>query len=310
MVNQLVDFIQRNIGFSPHIEGKILASVLIILGLWLIHLVVLKIVWRQTEDVRKRYLWKTTLSYIFPFIGLFLIFSVWIEAFGEMGAFLGLLSAGIAIALKDPLTNIAGWLFIIVRQPFSAGDRIQIGSQSGDVIDIRLFQFTILEIGNWVDADQSTGRIIHIPNGKVFLEPQANSSKGFKFIWHEIPVLITFESNWEKTKEILLEIVTNETVNLSKKAEQEIKEASKKYLIFYKHLTPTVYTTVKDSGVLLTLRFVCDPRERRGKEQAIWESILREFARHPDIDLAYPTQRFYTIPRGGNPEGGFNPESR
>jgi small-conductance mechanosensitive channel len=308
MLNQIVDFIQQNMGFSPRIEGKILASVLIILGLWLIHLVVLKLLWRQTEDVRKRYLWKTSLSYIIPFIGLFLIFSVWVEAFGEMGAFLGLLSAGIAIALKDPLTNIAGWLFIIIRQPFSTGDRIQIGSQSGDVIDIRLFQFTILEIGNWVDADQSTGRIIHIPNGKVFLEPQANSSKGFKFIWHEIPVLITFESNWEKTKEILLAIVTAETVSLSEKAEQEIKEASKKYLIFYKHLTPTVYTTVKDSGVLLTMRFVCDPRERRGKEQAIWEHILREFAKHPDIDLAYPTQRFYTISQERNPQTGFNPD--
>ncbi len=303
-MNHIFEFIQGHLGLSSHIQGKILASVLIILGLWLIHLVVLKFVWRQTEDVRKRYLWKTTLSYIFPFVGALVIFSVWVEAFGEMGAFLGLLSAGVAIALKDPLTNIAGWLFIVIRQPFSAGDRIQIGDQSGDVIDIRLFQFTILEIGNWVDADQSTGRIIHIPNGKVFTEPQANSSKGFRFIWHEIPVLITFESNWEKTKKVLTEIVNTETINLSKRAEQEIKEASKKYLIFYKHLTPTVYTTVKDSGVLLTLRFVCDPREKRGKEQAIWESILREFAKHPDIDLAYPTQRFYTMALDQNPPIG------
>jgi small-conductance mechanosensitive channel len=308
MLDHIFEFIQGHLGLSSHIQWKIVSSFLVILGLWFVHLIVLKLVWRQTEDVRKRYVWKTTLSYIFPFIGAFLILSVWIEAFGEMGAFLGLLSAGIAIALKDPLTNIAGWLFILVRQPFSVGDRIQIGNQSGDVIDIRLFQFTILEIGNWVDAEQSTGRIIHIPNGKVFIEPQANSSKGFKFIWHEIPVLITFESNWEKTKKILNEIVNTESVNLSKKAEQEIKEASKKYLIFYKHLTPTVYTTVKDSGVLLTLRFVCDPRERRGKEQAIWEHILREFSKHPDIDLAYPTQRFYTIAQEKNPQTGPNPD--
>ena len=306
-MNQIVEFIHRTLGFSPDIQGKIFASAIIILGLWLIHLIILKVVWHQTEDVKKRYVWKTTLSYIFPFIGVFFIINVWVEAFGEMGAFLGLLSAGIAIALKDPLTNIAGWLFIIVRQPFSAGDRIQIGNQSGDVIDIRLFQFTILEIGNWVDADQSTGRIIHVPNGKIFLEPQANYSKGFKFIWHEIPVLITFESSWEKAKKILLEIVISETVHLSNKAAQEIKEASKKYLIFFKHLTPTVYTTVKDSGILLTLRFLCDPRERRGKEQAIWESILREFAKHPDIDLAYPTQRFYTLTQEQKMQTGFNP---
>ena len=150
--------------------------------------------------------------------------------------------------------------------------------------------------------------LIYIYLCDLFIEPQANSSKGFKFIWHEIPILITFESNWEKTKKILLEIVNTETVHLSKKAEQEIKEASKKYLIFYRHLTPTVYTTVKDSGVLLTMRFVCDPRERRGKEQSIWESVLREFAKHPDIDLAYPTQRFYTITQDQNLQSGSNPD--
>ena len=105
--------------------------------------------------------------------------SVWIEAIGQFGAFLGLLTAGLAIALKDPLTNIAGWIFILTRQPFKLGDRVQIGDQAGDVIDIRLFQFTLLEIGNWVNADQSTGRIIHVPNGTVFTQSQANYSTGF-----------------------------------------------------------------------------------------------------------------------------------
>ena len=67
----------------------------------------------------------------------------------------------------------------------------------------RIFMFTLMEIGNWVDADQSTGRVIHIPNGKVFKEVLANYSKGFQYIWNEIPVLVTFESNWKKAKEIL-----------------------------------------------------------------------------------------------------------
>lgn len=294
-MERIVQLIYDNFGLSPSIQTKIFATIIVLIGLGLVRLIILKIVWRQISDVRKRYAWRTVLSYIFPFLGVLLIIAVWFEAFSQLGAFLGLLSAGIAIALKDPLTNIAGWLFIIIRKPFSPGDRIQIGSQAGDVIDIRLFQFTLLEIGNWVDADQSTGRIIHIPNGKVFTEPQANYSSGFRFIWHEIPVLITFESDWEKAKKIISDIVTEKTVHFSEQAEKEIKEASKKYLIFFNYLTPIVYTTVKDSGVLLTLRFVCDPRERRSKEQLIWESILKEFAKHNDIDLAYPTQRFYTI---------------
>jgi small-conductance mechanosensitive channel len=173
------------------------------------------------------------------------------------------------------------------------GDRIQIGSNAGDVIDIRVFQFTLMEIGNWVGADQSTGRIIHVPNGKVFAEPLANYSKGFHYIWNEIAVLITFESDWQKAKEILLGIGSRHAEELSASAEDRVRRAARRFMIFYTKLTPTVYTTVKDSGVLLTIRYLCEPRRRRGSEEAIWEDILTEFAGCADIDFAYPTRRFY-----------------
>ena len=68
---------------------------------------------------------------------------------------------------------------------------------------IRIFQFSLIEIGNWGDADQSTGRVIHIPNGIVFTQPQSNYTTGFQHIWHEIPVLVTFESDWKKAKKII-----------------------------------------------------------------------------------------------------------
>jgi small-conductance mechanosensitive channel len=180
------------------------------------------------------------------------------------------------------------------------------GSEScwlaGDVVDLRIFQFTLLEIGNWVDADQSTGRIIHIPNGKVFTEVLANYSKGFQYIWNEIPVLITFESNWEKAKEILQKIGSKHAEHLSESAKKKLRDAARKFLIFYSKLTPTVYTSVKDSGVLLTMRYLCEPRRRRGSEHAIWEDILCEFNKCPDYDFAYPTQRFFNSLREGKGE--------
>src|SRR5207247_865051 len=93
--------------------------------------------------------------------------------------------------------------FILWRRPFEVGDRVQIGPHAGDVIDLGLFQFTLNEIGAWVNADQSTGRIIHVPNGKVFTDPVANYNKGFRYIWNEVPVVVTFESDWRKAKQIL-----------------------------------------------------------------------------------------------------------
>ena len=295
MISKIGDFFEALGGIASTTQIKIVVSFAIVLLLWLAQKALLRMIWRQTQNVKTRYTWKRTLSFSITFVGIVLIGSVWLPAFQQFGAFLGLLSAGVAIALKDPLTNIAGWFFIVFRKPFTVGDRVQIGPHAGDVIDIRLFQFTILEIGNWVKADQSTGRLIHMPNSKVFLEPQANYTAGFDYIWHEIPVLVTFESDWQKTKTILQEIVNKHAEHLKESAAKEIFEASKNYMIYYKNLNPIVYTKVMDSGVQFTVRYLCNPRKRRVTENDIWEDILIQFEKHRDINLAYPTTRFYNL---------------
>lgn len=292
-MNKVFEFWAESTGLPHETLGKILLSLAIILFLYLLKIIVLRLVWRQTKNVKTRYQWKRTLSFILPFLGLILVGSVWVQAFRQFGAFLGLFSAGLAISMKDPLTNLAGWFFIVFRHPFVVGDRIQVAKFSGDVIDIRMFQFTLLEIGNWVDADQSTGRIIHLPNSMVFLKAQANYSTGFEYIWNEIPVTITFESNWRKAKELLHEIVNRHAESIGKEAEKEIFKASRNYMIYYRHLTPIVYTKVIDFGVKLTMRYLCNPRKRRGSENEIWEEVLTVFSIHKDIELAYPTTRFY-----------------
>ena len=168
------------------------------------------------------------------------------------------------------------------------------GSVKGlHVIDQSAFEFSLLEIGNWVEADQSTGRIVHVPNGKIFTDHLANYDKGFKYIWNEIRVVITFESDWQKTKKILLKIAKNRSEHITATIERQIKRAARKFMIYYKNLTPIVYTDVKDHGVQLTIRHLCETRKRRGYTESMWEDILIEFAKHNDIDLAYPTTRFY-----------------
>lgn len=293
-MNTIREFLNTSLNLSTETQHKIIVSVFVILLFWALRVIVLRLVWRQTKNVKTRYQWKRSISLISPVIGIILIGAVWLPAFEQFGAFLGLLTAGLAIALKDPLTNLAGWIFILFRKPFIVGDRIQIGNHAGDVIDIRLFQFTILEIGNWVNADQSTGRIIHLPNGCVFQQAQANYSTGFEYIWNEIPVTITFESNWKLAKSLLQQVINHHAEHLSNQAEKEIFEASKNFMIYYRHLTPIVYTKVTDYGVKLTMRYLCNPRKRRGSENEIWEDVLNEFSKHHDIQFAYPTTRFYS----------------
>ena len=289
----MTDLIHKYLAISPDVQFKIYTSIIVFIILWAVYKLIQKFVINRIEDVKTSYKWRRGLLYFLVAIGLLVLSRVWFGAINGLATYLGLVSAGIAIALKDPIVNLTAWVFIIIRQPLKIGDRVQIREITGDVIDIRLFQFSVMEIGNWVDADQSTGRIIHIPNGCIFTEPQANFTAGFEYIWNEMPVLVTFESDWKKAKRILVEIVEKHAVNLSKEAEKQIKEAAKRFLIYYSKLTPIVYTSVKDSGVLLTMRYLCKVRQRRSTEDAIWSDVLENFAQHKDIDFAYPTQRFY-----------------
>ncbi len=233
------------------------------------------------------------LNYVTTFVLLVTVAFIWVDTFDQIGTYLGLVSAGIAIALADLLKNMAGWAYILTRRPLNVGDRIEVNAVKGDVVDIRLFRFSLMEIEGWVGAEQSTGRLVHVPNGVVFTSSVANYTEGFPYIWHEIPVLITFESDWGLAERLMLEILGSEGPDIEGPAGATIRATARRYSIKVGTLTPTVYLTVKDSGVQLTARFLVETRTRRGREDRVWRSILEAFAEQPTIDLAYPTVRTY-----------------
>jgi len=297
----MTDWLQTHLGMSPELQLRLFATLGTVAGLWVLHKLILAVVYRRVRDPWSRYRWRKSLTYVFMAAGIVIVGRMWFAGVQALATFFGLLSAGLAIALKEPVSNLAGWAFIIWRRPFEVGDRVQIGPHAGDVIDLGLFQFTLNEIGAWVQADQSSGRIVHVPNGKVFTDPVANYNKGFRYIWNEVPVVVTFESDWRKAKQILGKIAVKHAEHLTAQAEQELLAASQQYLINYRKLTPIVYTNVVDYGVQLTIRYLIEPRKRRGTEHAIWEDILTEFAACQDIDLAYHTTRSFKYTEEGKP---------
>lgn len=263
----------------------------IILLIMIAKRITLKVLHEKIQDAGSYYKVKRSVTYFSFFLALLLIIVIWFQAGGSFSTYFGLISAGLAVALKDLVANVAGWFLIVFKRPFVVGDRIEIGTVKGDVIDQRLFQFSMMEIGNWVEDDQSTGRIIHMPNSKVFTEHLANYTTGFKYIWNEINVLLTFESDWRDAKEKMQVISQNHSLHVTEDVESKIRHASKKYMIYYKYLTPIVYTTVKESGVQLTIRYLCAPQNRRPTSEKIWEDILNMVEADENINLAYPTMR-------------------
>jgi len=294
--------LERLLGALPGPEGPtinsdvwehLLVTVLLVIGLWALRRGILRVVEARVDDARTRYQWAKVTSNVATILGVLAIGTIWLTGLRSLGTFLGLLSAGLAIALKDVIADLAAWLFIVARRPFEVGDRVQIGVHAGDVVDLTLFQFTLLEIGNWVDADQSTGRVIHVPNALVFTVPLANYTQEFEYIWNEVAVTVTFESDWRRAREVLRTIASDRLGTHVEAAEGQLRRATRKFFIQYTHLTPAVYAEIRPNGVLLTVRYLCPARARRGTAADLQEAILDAFAAEPGVQLAYPTHRVF-----------------
>jgi small-conductance mechanosensitive channel len=277
-------------------ERNLIISAVVVLILLFARRAVMGFVHRHVESQPIRYRLSNATAYGAFVIGGLILLQVWFTAIQSLGTFLGLLSAGLAIALKDLVADLAGWFFILWRRPFELGDRIEVAGLKGDVVDTSVFQVTIMEVGNWIDADQSTGRLIHVPNSMIFTQPLANYVAGFPYLWNELKVGVTFESDWRKAKSILEDIAKDLAVDLKENDLKGRRRDDDRFLIRFRKLTPIVYTTVADAGILLTLRYICGPRERRGTGSVLWEKILERFAAEPNIDFA-PTQRTIAVDR-------------
>jgi small-conductance mechanosensitive channel len=296
-------FIEENWGISAVTQLKLMWTVIVLIALPLVSTVILAVLRRRAKTPSVVYRARVVMRYLVAVLFLVGLALIWLRGGGlsSLATYIGIVSAALVLALQDLVSNLAGFVFIMWRKPFVLSDRIEIGGIIGDVVDIRPFQFTVVEVGHWVDADQSTGRIVHIPNMQAVKVPVANYTTGFEYIWNEVPVLVTFESDWRLAKEILQKVAKDHCEIFTPKAEEQIRKAAQKYMIVAGKLSPIVYLKVEDSGVLLTLRYLTHVRSRRGTQQEIWEAVLDGFAAHDNIDFAYPTTRFYSNMQEGKP---------
>ena len=123
---------QAYFGASP-IVWRLILTALTLAFYMVAQRVARRIIVRTVEDSSSRYQIARGATYTLGVFTLVLLLNIWVQGITGLATYLGLLSAGIAIALQDPLTNFAGWLFILARRPFKVGDRIQVGQHQGDV---------------------------------------------------------------------------------------------------------------------------------------------------------------------------------
>ena len=265
--------------FRDTIVRRIISSVVSFTIIYIIFVFVRKFINSLKIDIAKRHVYRKRATYTTTLIYLLLLIPIWAGSTKQWATVFSVTGAGVALALRDVLLNLAGWVYIVFRRPYREGDRIEMDTIKGDVIDIQLFQTTLLEIGNWVGGDQSTGRMIQLPNGKIFQMPLFNYTKGFEYIWDEVSILVTFESDWHKAEEMLLKAGDEVSRDIQYQVKSKIRRLESKYLIYYTTFTPIVYMT--------------ETKKRRSWENIISRKIMEDINSLTDVALAYPTVRVY-----------------
>ncbi|MCB1192348.1 MAG: mechanosensitive ion channel [Leptospiraceae bacterium] len=262
---------------------RIFSSGIIILSILTLRLFVLKFANKQLKSYVSKKLWRVNSAYFAILILFIFLFPIWLPSLRLLATFLGIFGAGVLIVFKEALLNIAGWFYIVIRKPFEIGNRITINHVSGDVIGIRLFDFSLIEISPKFGG-QSTGKILHVPNSILLVHPLANASKEFAFNWNEIKIPLTLDSNWKKAISIIEDIATSCIEKISE-SDTRIVLSEELHAIRYKKLTPVVYVEFKNGAIILSLRHLAEPHNLRHIVDLIWRTLLDELSSYKDIQL-------------------------
>ncbi|GAB7022293.1 mechanosensitive ion channel family protein [Salidesulfovibrio brasiliensis] len=262
----------------PHSVAKIAATGIVVFFILLVKKAVMLTISRLTTDhhrVTAAAGWIGLLAYMI--IGLAVI-RIWFEGLDNFLTFLGIIAVGLTIVSKELILNFVAFWVIIWRDLFTVGQRVQVGDTIGDVTRKGILYFSLMEVGNWVEAEQSTGRLVRIPNALVLTQPVVNYTKGFRYIWNELTVTVDPESNWRRAREIMTETATTCLAESGDKPKPPKPVGDEEFIIF-RRLTPKVYLTLTNTGYRLTLRYLCRPRERRDSANTLLERILDSFER-------------------------------
>ncbi len=260
---------------DPLLRQSVVAAIWVAL-IWGLVVLFRQRIFSRIEDTENRYRFRkgvTFVGYLVILIAILMAFQVRLSG---LGLALGVAGAGIAFALQEVITSVAGWLAIVFGGFYQTGDRVQLGGIKGDVIDIGVLRTTLMEMGQWVDADQYNGRIVRIANSFVFKEPVFNYSADFPFIWDEIRVPIRYGSDYQETEKMLLRIADTHLKESAEIAKMTWASMVKKYMIEDAITKPMVTLMANDNWVEFTLRYTVDFKRRRVTKDTLMRALLQE----------------------------------
>ncbi|MBD3262258.1 MAG: mechanosensitive ion channel [Candidatus Altiarchaeales archaeon] len=246
----------------------------------------------QFLDATSRRMLVNVWNYMLWGIALLIVVARYTGNISSLGIGLGVFSAGLAVALQQPITSLVGWMIINSKQPFRIGDRIIVRNMQGDVVDITTFYTVLREFGRDTAGDDPTGVLITLPNNIVLQEAVFNYTKEFPFIWDDVTVSITYESNFAHAKKLVKQAAEEVLGDSMEKAVNRmrfyLKDTPQENVLSEE---PIVFSTFAPSSVDFSVKYVCEAIKRRRTKSEITYRIL-ELINEPEnkgkVHIAYP----------------------
>lgn len=268
----------------------------------LLRLLAMEVVTRRVKDAKARYSVRKGLTLSFWLVSIAVVMRIWAANPQTLMVAYGLIGAGVAVALQDLFKNLAGGFILFFGGMYRVGDRIEVGSQRGDVIDIGLLYTSVLEIGEWVDGDQATGRINSVPNGMVLSEPVHNFTKDHGFLWDEIVLPITHSSDWQHAVSEIQQIVSELTASATEQARKEVEKLEENYYLSKRNMEPAIFVNPTDNWIALHIRYVTKVRDRRIVRNELLEKILAALPAMKGVAIASETLTVTNTPAASLPK--------
>lgn len=233
----------------------------------------------QTVKLEKQYNVNQVVQIIISLLEMIVIFFVWENYIKSLITLVSILGASLIVALRESVLSFFAGIYIKSKKVFVVGDRVQVNGIKGDVVNISGLDFDVLEIDNSSFNGQSTGVIISLPNSYVFTKEIKNLTKGFKYVWNEISVKVTLDSDLVSNKKELYKIVNGidsvRTIINNMKDQKNIIGTDNK--VYFNKYDPIIYTEIKDNYVMLTVRYLIDPKKGRIVNSVIWNRIYESY---------------------------------
>ena len=252
-----------------------------LLVLWVVYTIsrrwLRKYLERRQQAARSAQMLLLAWKYGFLLLGVLLVLGGLagnIAAIGLSTAFVGMV---LGWSLQRPVTGIAAWLAVMINRPFRIGDRVIIAGIRGDVVDINLMYTVLGEVGGTIGGEESSGRGVLIPNATLFDQIVYNYAMESEYILDEVPVRVTYESDWEKAEQLLLQAAREVTQEIIAKTAQE----------------PFIRSEFMDVGILMRLRYQALAVDRQRISSDIVRRVYQLFAEHPEVHFCYPRSEVY-----------------